>query len=177
MCAQTRFRLWLTAVAFTLALSAGVAQGPPQDAASDREPALVRDRVVERTISSNTSDAHRLNVAPGMFVRLSILQERLRLRATLRASDDSVIAIAQTPLVAGDPFELAFVSPRDDSYVLELSVLDKIPASGSYRLTIADERPSRPGDDERIALERALADGERLFDESSASSRSTAKEH
>jgi CHAT domain-containing protein/Flp pilus assembly protein TadD len=139
----------------------GAAEAPAAPARLDPSSAI------EREIAGGETHAYLLPVAAAQIVRMRVRPFAVDVALSLRRDEQTVVE------VPGEGLSVRVVSLVSDEpavHRLEVRSLSAPGRRGRYRLSIATWRDRGEGDEERIALDRAFGQAQRLRREGSPSS-------
>jgi tetratricopeptide (TPR) repeat protein len=104
---------------------------------------------------------YQLTLSAGQYLHLIVEQRGIDLVVMLLGPGGEKLAEVDSPNGAQGPEAISLVTEVAGSYRLEVRSLEKSAAAGRYEAKIAELRAALPPDKERIAAERAFAEGER----------------
>lgn len=144
-------RLWLL-------LAAGLVPLACRSAA----PSLAPGSRVERRLEAGGSHEERLRLEAGWYLLLTVRQKGIDVAVSLADPDGREVAAADDPEGRVRPERLAAISDVSGEYRLRIVPHDPKAPAGNYEVEIRELRPAGPGDVERVAAEKAFAEGRQL---------------
>ncbi|HKH48713.1 MAG TPA: CHAT domain-containing protein [Thermoanaerobaculia bacterium] len=105
---------------------------------------------------------HRVAVEAGWYVRLEIEQVGVDVAATLLGPDGAPLFSTDDPDGLQDKEVLAVIASAGGELRLVVTSHNPQAASGAYRVALTARRPAGPGDAERAAAQKAIAEAWRL---------------
>jgi len=129
---------------------------------------LVPGATVERQLAAGEVHTHRLTLARGDFVRVTIEQKGIDVAAALLRPDGS-------PLVAVDamddefrPETIVAIVDADGTYTATIRPAATARTNGRYVIRLDQPKPAAAGDDRRVEAERVFARGRARVDVNNA---------
>lgn len=113
---------------------------------------------MERVLGGGERHEHRLAVEAGWYVRLEIEQVGVDVAASLLGPDGAVLFSTDDPDGLKDKEILAVIAPAAGELVLAVAPRDPQTSPGAYRVSLTARRPAGPGDSERAAAQKAVAE-------------------
>jgi CHAT domain-containing protein/Tfp pilus assembly protein PilF len=135
---------------------------PPVSAAA---PVLAPGSPVERELRHGETHEYRLAVAAGSYLEVRIEQPGIAITARLLGPGGEAVAVADDPGRRGLPARLPWIAAAGGEHRLVVTAHDADAPPGRYRLELLALRPAAAGDAERVAAQRAFAEGRRLQDD------------
>lgn len=118
---------------------------------------------MERVLGGGERLEHRVAVEAGWYVRLEIEQAGVDVAASLLGPDGAELFSTDDPDGIQDKEIVAVIAPAAGELVLAVTARDPAAAPGAYRVTVTSRRPAGPGDVERAAAQKAMAEvGDRV---------------
>jgi CHAT domain-containing protein len=121
---------------------------------------------VAREIGGEETHEHRIELPAASYARVTVEQAAIDVALELRGPDGAVLARVDSPGGHRVPELLSWIAPAAGAYRLLVRAHDPQTPRGSYAVTLEEVRPAVPGDEARVATERAAADArQRSFSE------------
>lgn len=117
---------------------------------------------MERVLGGGERHEHRVAVEAGWYVRLEIEQVGVDVAASLLGPDGATLFSTDNPDGLQDKEIVAVIAPAAGELRLAVTPRDAQAAPGAYRVTVVARRPAGPGDTERAAAQKAMAEAWRL---------------
>lgn len=131
----------------------------PQDAVEP--PALTRGRPAEGRLGAGEAHAYRVALDAGQYLRAAV--EADGAATEVAVYDPEGRRLVQTICRRrGEATPVSLVADGPGAYRLEVRSPEEGGAGGRYRLQVVEARPAAGADEQRIAAERLLAEGEQL---------------
>ena len=124
---------------------------------------------IERTISGGETHDYRITVLAGQFLRIVVDQMGAEITVTLKAPDGTVLTRVASLSGRLGPVSVSALADASGDYRVELGVERSSPA-GRYTIRVEALRSRAGTDADRVAAERATAEGSRLYSEETVSS-------
>jgi len=157
----------LALIALSASLSVGMAsvksaQAPGQPAQARPEEALALRQPLERKLAGG--EAHRFSLAlnAGQFARVVVTQQGVDVVARLLNGQGRLLAEVDRPNGKYGSEELVWLTEGAVTFTLEIRALEQKAAEGRYSVQWAENRAARPEDQQRIAAQMAVAEGNGL---------------
>ena len=108
-------------------------------------------------------DTYKISVSENQYFHIVV--EQLGIAVIVALSSPTGASIVQTQSQSGGygPLYVSEIAPVAGDYVLQVRALDTLALAGSYQIKLETVRNSEPSDRDRIAAERALAEGQSLL--------------
>lgn len=110
----------------------------------------------------------RLELPAGVYLRLEIEHLAVDLALRLEASDGVLLVEAESRSGLPSPRFLAALTTVGGTHQLTVRTSSRLPGAHDYGLVLAELRPARAGDGQRVAAARRLGEGFRLATEGTA---------
>jgi CHAT domain-containing protein/Tfp pilus assembly protein PilF len=123
---------------------------------------LVAGQSVARPIGSRQAHAYRLDLERGDFVRLAVAQKGADVAVSIVGPTGRVLASANVADFRFGDESLSAVATATGRHQVVVRSGDRFAPAAPYELTVVERRPEGPGDQARIAAERAHAEAKRL---------------
>lgn len=133
-------------------------QSVPSATASPPGPALLeRGAPQEREIRAGETHEYRIAAAAGDYARVSVDQDGVDVAVRLAGPAGEEVLAADGVGGKKEPELLSWIAGTGGSFRLAVSPHDP-DGAGTYTVTLEELRPGVPGDDKRIAAERAFSE-------------------
>ena len=126
---------------------------------------------MERLLGGGERHEHRLAVEAGWYVRLEIEQVGVDVAVSLLGPDGAALFSTDDPDGIQDKEIVAVIAPVAGELVLAVTARDPAAAPGAYRVNVTARRPAGPGDVERAAAQKSVAEAWHLVDSQEADQR------
>jgi CHAT domain-containing protein/Tfp pilus assembly protein PilF len=133
-------------------------------------PALEPGKAVEGELAGGESHSYRLALTSGQYLRVVLNQLNIDVIVRLLAPDGKQLIERNNPGGKQEPERLLFVARVAGEYRIEVRSAEKENARGRYEIKIEELRQATAEDEQRVAAEILLADGEQLQAEGRADS-------
>lgn len=153
----TRPWLFLAAGLVALACQSGAAR-PPAQAPPSLSPGVPADRRLE----AGGSHDERLRLKAGEYLLVTVRQKEVDVAVSLLDPAGREIASADDPEGRVRPERLAVIAQISGEHRLRIVPHSAEAPAGTYEVEIRELRLAGPGDEERVAAEKAFAEGRRL---------------
>lgn len=130
----------------------------PSSAAKTVPGALTAGARVEQEIGGEETREHRIELPAATYARVTAEQSAIDIALELRGPDGAVLARVDSPGSHRMPELLSWIAPAAGSYLLRVKAHDPQAPRDRYAVTLEAVRPAEPGDEARIAAEKAAAD-------------------
>jgi CHAT domain-containing protein/Tfp pilus assembly protein PilF len=114
-------------------------------------------RVTQETGGAEVHE-HRIELAAASYARIIVDQAAIDVALELRGPDGAVLASVDSPGGHRVPELLSWIAPAAGAYRLLVHARDPQAPRDAYTVTLEEVRPAVPGDEARVATERAAAD-------------------
>lgn len=131
-------------------------------AVASEPPLLEVERPVERVLAGGGRQEHRIEMNAGWYVRLEIEQIGVDVAASLHGPDGAVLFATDDPDGLQGKEILAVIAPVTGELTLAVTPHDPEAPAGAYKVTLTARRSAGPGDAERAAAQRVMAQAMRL---------------
>src|SRR5215510_12277690 len=123
---------------------------------------------IRQELPAGKIHSYRIPLSTGQYLRLSVHQWGIDLSISLyRVGGQKLIEYGCRQ---NGPTPVSLIAEADGDYRVELRSLDKEPAPGRYQVGIEEIRTAEARDKNRVAAERAFAEGEQFQVEGKAES-------
>lgn len=129
---------------------------------------------IERELSGGESHSYQLNVTTGQYARVVVEQKGIDVVVSVFGPDGKLITAVDNPNGSQGAETVHITAEATGIYRLEVKSFEKLARPGSYQAKLADLRPATQADKERLAARRAFDEGDRLRDQNTRDSLSTA---
>ncbi|MGE0128739.1 MAG: CHAT domain-containing protein [Blastocatellales bacterium] len=129
---------------------------------------LTLNNPIKQKISTGKAHTYRITLSSGQYLRLGIQQWGMDASVTLHGPDGQ--KIIEYGCRQNGPTPVSLIAGTGGDYLLEVRSPDKGSVSGHYQVKIEEMRTAEERDKNRIAAERAFAEGERFQIEGKAES-------
>lgn len=144
----------LTLVAADAAQQAGRRRGVGRRAEGVTR--LAPGRPVGRVLPGGGAHDYPLRLDAGQFLRVEVLQDGVDVELTLYGPDGAELFKADSPNGTDGPEFVTAIAAATGEYRLRVSSPDSDASPGRFEVAVRELREARPGDEERVAAERAF---------------------
>ena len=130
---------------------------------------LIQGEVNTYEIAGAKVDTYKISISGNQYFHIVV--EQLGIAVIVALSDSTGAPIVQTHSQSGayGPLYVSEIAPVAGDYVLRVRALDTSALAGRYQVTLETVRNPEPADRQRIAAEKALAEGQSLLEATSPS--------
>ena len=125
---------------------------------------------IERELAGGLTHSYRIVLAKGQYMKAVVEQRGIDVVVRLFGPDGQQITEVDSPNASQGPEPVSIIVEANGEYRLAVEALDKTAVAGRYEIKVEELREAKPGDRERVAAERAFAEGEQLRAEATAES-------
>jgi CHAT domain-containing protein len=125
---------------------------------------------IEREMAGGDIHSYRLVLARGQYMRAVVEQRGVDVVVRLFGPNGQQITEVDSPNASHGPEPVSIIAEASGEYRLDVVPLDKTAMAGRYEIKVEELREAKSGDRDRIAAERAFAEGEQLRAEATAES-------
>ncbi len=157
--------------------------GPPVSASLPSPVLLAPGVTLERQITPDERQIAHFELQTGLFVSLQVNSRFIDLTVTLRGPGGEQLVVQQSPAQRWEPERLSVVTESSGIHSVEIHATEpakgesrSVHLPGTYRLRIAEYRPTQPSDPLRLRAERLHAMGLTRFEEGTRTGFSAALE-
>jgi len=148
-----------------MACSPAVSSPKPKSTPKTGSSSLLEEgKPVEGVLQGGEKQEHRLAVQAGWYIRLEIEQVSVDVTASLLGPDGATLFSTDDPDGLRDKEILALIASAQEELRLVVTPHDPKAAPGTYRVVLMARRPAGPGDQERAAARKEIAEAWRRLD-------------
>ena len=125
---------------------------------------------IERELAGGDAHSYRVMVTAGQYLHTVVQQKGIDVVVRLFRPDGQKLAEVDSPNGTLGPEPISVIAEVAGEYRLEVKALDEKVAAGRYEIKVEELRESSAKDRDRIAAERAFAEGEQFRTQGSAES-------
>ena len=134
-----------------------------------QQPVLVQGKPIERELKGGEVHAYSISLKAGQFFNVTVDQRGIDVVVLLFAPDGKQVAEVDSPNGTQGPEPLFWLAETSGGYSLKVQSLEK-DAAGRYEVKVEALRDATPQDKNRIAANKAFAEGMQLLGQKTESS-------
>lgn len=117
---------------------------------------------IERELAGGETHTYRISLDSGQMLRAIVDQRNIDVVVAIYSPEEKKLIEVDRPNGVRGPEAISVIADTAGHYRLVVRSLEKVAAPGHYQISIKELRPATPQDANRLAAERAVAEGERL---------------
>ena len=129
---------------------------------------------IERELAGGRSHSYQFMLASGQYAQVLVQQKGINVVVKLFGPDGKPVAEVDSSSGTQGAEPVYWIAEAAGSYRLEVSSLKKEAKAGQYEVKLAELRAPTQQDEDRVAAQKAFAEGERLSGQGTKASREAA---